>query len=308
MKLQQLRFFKAVVDNDLNISAAADALYTSQPGVSKQLKLLEEELGLPLFQRSGKSLTQLTEAGTAVLERAQSILTEVANIKSLSDDFERGSEGELTIATTHTQARYVLPEIITEFRQQWPGINFHLQQGTTEQLTQMLENGQADLAIASGPAQVAESVELTSCYQWHRVLLMPKAHPLAKLSKPISLEQLAEQALITYSFSIGRESSLLRSFRERAMKANVVLTARDADVIKTYVRLGMGIGLVAEMAVENEDRSGLAIVRTDHLFDPISTWVAHRTDAVVRGYTRAFINAFTDRMQHRLSAASVAQN
>lgn len=306
MKLQQLRFFKAVAEHDFNISAAAEALYTSQPGVSKQIKLLEEELGVPLFQRSGKTLTQLTEAGSAVLERAENILTEVANIKSLSDDYERAREGELTIATTHTQARYVLPEIVSQFRQEWPGINFHLQQGTTEQITQMLETGQADLAIASGPVQTADSIEVTPCYHWHRVLLVPKAHPLATQGTPISIEDLAAEPLITYSFSIGRESSLLRAFRQQQAKANVVLTARDADVIKTYVRLGMGVGLIAEMAVEAAD-SEFRALRVDHLFDPITTWVAYRTDTVTRGYARAFVEAFTDRMQSRLSSQTTAQ-
>ncbi|MEL7185086.1 MAG: HTH-type transcriptional regulator CysB [Pseudomonadota bacterium] len=292
MKLQQLKYLLAIVDNGLNITAAADRLYTSQPGVSKQLKLLEEELGLQLFTRKGKSLGAVTPAGQRVIERARIIMREVDNIRSLASDYYEEEEGSLSIATTHTQARYVLPEIVAEFRERFPRVNLNLHQGTSEQIADMVSANEIDFAIATGSGDLFSDLLLVPSYRWDRSIVVPNNHELAALDRKITLQDLAEHPLVTYVFSFGGQSSLKRAFTDEGLEPDVVFTARDADVIKTYVRMGLGVGIVASMAADCSDRKDLTVIEAEGLFPRSTTWIGYRKDAVLRRYMIEFLQLF----------------
>jgi LysR family cys regulon transcriptional activator len=292
MKLQQLKYLLAIVDNGLNITAAADRLYTSQPGVSKQLKLLEEELGLQLFARKGKSLNRITRAGEQVVKRARRIMEEVDQIRSLASDFYREEEGTLTIAATNTQARYVLPEILRELRQQYPKVRLNLHQGTSDQIADMMSRTDIDFAIASGSEDRFDDLLRVPGYQWDRVILVPKDHELTKLDRRITLRDLAEFPLVSYVFSFESDESLKQIFAEQGLEANVVFTARDSDVIKTYVRMGLGIGIVAGMAFEPADRQTLAAIPVKGVFPRSTTWIGLRRNMMLRCYMADFLRLF----------------
>ncbi len=292
MKLQQLKYLIAIVDNGLNITAAAEKLYTSQPGVSKQLKLLEEELGLQLFIRKGKSLGSVTAAGQRVLKRARVIMQEVDNIRSLASDFYQEEEGSLSIATTHTQARYVLPDVIRKFRDRYPKVSLNLHQGTSEQIADMMSANEIDFAIATGAHELFGDLLLLPSYRWDRKIVVPKNHPLAALNRKLTLEDLAEHPLVTYVFSFGGQSSLKRAFAERGLEPDVVFTARDADVIKTYVRMGLGVGIVASMAEDCDDHKDLTAIDAEGLFPRSTTWIGFRKDIVLRRFMLDFMQLF----------------
>ncbi len=292
MKLQQLKYLLAIVDNGLNITAAAERLYTSQPGVSKQLKLLEEELGLQLFTRKGKSLGSITPAGEKVIERARVIMQEVENIRSLASDYYQEEDGALSIATTHTQARYVLPDVIRAFREQYPGVSLNLHQGTSEQIADMVAANEIDFAIATGSRDLFSDLLLVPSYHWDRKILVPKGHALTQLDRDITLADLAEHPLVTYVFSFGGQSSLKRAFSEEGLEPDVVFTARDADVIKTYVRMGLGVGIVASMAEDCDDKKDLQAIEATGLFPRSTTWIGFRKDAVLRRYMIDFVRLF----------------
>ncbi len=292
MKLQQLKYLLAIADNGLNITAAAERLYTSQPGVSKQLKLLEEELGLQLFTRKGKSLGGVTAAGQQVIDRARLIMREVENIRSLASDYYRQEEGTLSIATTHTQARYVLPDVIQAFRHQYPKVSLNLHQGTSEQIADMVAANEIDFAIATGSRELFDNLLLVPSYRWDRKILVPKDHALAQLDRKLTLRDLAEFPLVTYVFSFGGQSSLKRAFAEQGLEPDVVFTARDADVIKTYVRMGLGVGIVASMAEDCDDKKDLAAIAAEGLFPRSTTWIGFRKDAVLRRYMLDFVSLF----------------
>jgi LysR family cys regulon transcriptional activator len=292
MKLQQLKYLLAIVDNGLNITAAAEKLYTSQPGVSKQLKLLEEELGLQLFVRKGKSLGSVTSAGQHVIERARTIMQEVDNIRSLASDFYHEEEGTLSIATTHTQARYVLPDVIREFRKRYPDVNLNLHQGTSEQIADMVKTNEIDFAIATGSHELFGDLLLVPSYHWDRKIIVPIGHPLTLLDRKLTLKDLAEYPLVTYVFSFGGQSSLKRAFANQGLEPDVVFTARDADVIKTYVRMGLGVGIVASMAEDCDDQKDLSAVTADGLFPRSTTWIGIRKDIVLRRYMLDFVKLF----------------
>jgi len=299
MKLHQLRYLAAVAQSGLNITAAAEKLHTSQPGVSKQIKLLEDELGFQIFVRDGRNLSRVTPAGQQVIDRAVRILREVQNIKRLSDEFKDEARGSLSIATTHTQARYVLPEVIKQFRDQYPEVRLHLHQGTSEQIAEMAALDRIDFAIATGSQALFDGYSLLPCYRWHRHVVVPKGHPLAKVKKP-TLKQLASYPIITYVFSFSGPSSLHEIFAKEGLVPNVVLTARDADVIKTYVRLGLGIGIVASMAVEEREDSDLAQVDTSHLFPAHVTWIGFRRGGLLRKYQLDFMQLFAPHLTRRV--------
>ena len=292
MKLQQLKYLIAIVDNGLNITAAAERLYTSQPGVSKQLKLLEEELGMQLFTRKGKSLAGVTPAGERVIERARVIIQEVENIRSLAAEYLEEDNGSLSIGTTHTQARYVLPEIITEFRRRFPNIMLNLHQGTSEQIADMVGGNKIDFAIATGSQQLFGDLLLVPSYRWDRSIIAPKGHPLTLLERKITLQDLVDYPLVTYVFSFSGESSLKRAFAEQGLEPNIGFTARDADVIKTYVRMGLGVGVVASMAADCADRDDLQVIDAEGLFPRSTTWIGYRKSAVLRRYMMEFIQLF----------------
>lgn len=292
MKLQQLKYLLAIVDNGLNITAAAEKLYTSQPGVSKQLKLLEEELGLQLFVRKGKSLGGITAAGKQVIDRARLIMQEVENIRSLASDYYHEEEGTLSIATTHTQARYVLPSVIREFRDRYPKVKLNLHQGTSEQIADMVSANEIDFAIATGSHDLFSDLLLVPSYHWDRKIVVPKDHDLAKLGRKLTLHDLAEHPLVTYVFSFGGQSSLKRAFADQGLEPDVVFTARDADVIKTYVRMGLGVGIVASMAEDCDDYKDMTAIEAEGLFPRSTTWIGFRKDIVLRRYMLDFVQLF----------------
>jgi LysR family cys regulon transcriptional activator len=292
MKLQQLKYLLAIVDNGLNITAAAERMYTSQPGVSKQLKLLEEELGMQLFTRKGKSLGSITAAGDRVIERARIIMREAENIRSLASDYYQEEEGSLSIATTHTQARYVLPEIVAEFRKRFPKVGLNLLQGTSEQIAYMVAANVIDFAIATGSNELFSEMMLVPSYRWDRSIIVPKGHELTQLDRKITLQDLAKYPLVSYVFSFGGQSSLKRAFADEDLEPDVVFTARDADVIKTYVRMGMGVGIVASMAADCADKKDLQVIDAEGLFPRSTTWIGYRKNAVLRRYMIDFIQLF----------------
>ena len=299
MKLHQLRYLAAVAQSGLNITAAAEKLHTSQPGVSKQIKLLEDELGFQIFVRDGRNLSRVTPAGQQVIDRAVRILREVQNIKRLSDEFKDEARGSLSIATTHTQARYVLPDMIKQFRDQYPEVRLHVHQGTSEQIAEMASLDRIDFAIATGSQSLFDGYSLLPCYRWHRHVVVPKGHPLAKVKKP-TLKQLASYPIITYVFSFSGPSSLHEIFAKEGLVPNVVLTARDADVIKTYVRLGLGVGIVASMAVEEREDSDLVRIDTSHLFPAHVTWIGFRRGGLLRKYQLDFMQLFAPHLTRRV--------
>ena len=301
MKLQQLRYLAAVADNKLNISATAERLYTSQPGISKQIRQLENELGLELFHRSGRSLTSMTPAGLQVLERAHRVLREVQNIRSVADEIRDEERGTLAIATTHTQARYVLPKVVERFRRDFPGVQLELHQGTAEQINTLLAEGDVDLAIASGNSLPDDAITFP-CYQWHPLVVVPKNHPLAGENR-VDIERLNAYPLITYSFSTRRDSSLLKPFSEAGLSPEVALTARDADIIKTYVKLGLGVGVIASMAFDATSDPELVPLDVSGVFPEITTWVALRRGDHLRGYTRSFIEHFAPSLTGKITTA-----
>ena len=256
MKFQQLRYLVAVHENGLNITAAARQLHTSQPGVSRQLKLLEEELGFQLFEREGRALTRTTDAGEEIISRATSILREMQNIRRTSAELRKADGGTLSIATTHTQARYVLPQVIRAFRLKYPKVRLHLHQGTSEQIAEMVARDRVDFAIATGSEEQFPHLVRLPVYRWHRAVVVPRGHPLASAGK-LTLKKLAEYPIVTYVFSISGRSSLPALFETAGLSLDVALTARDSDVIKTYVRIGLGVGILARLAIDPVDRRAI---------------------------------------------------
>ncbi len=288
MTLQQLRYLLGIADSNLNITAAAEKLHTSQPGISKQLKLLEQELGIQLFTRKGKSLAAITPAGHEVIARARRIMRETENIRSLASDLSSEQEGTLSIATTHTQARYVLPEVVQAFRSRYPKVNLELHQGTSEQIAELVASNSVDFAIATGSYDLFPDLVLLPCYHWERIVVVPKDHPLAANQGKLSLKDLAGYPLVTYVFSLTGESSFKQAFAAENLEPDVVFTARDADIIKTYVRMGMGVGVVAAMAWECNDKDDLVAIDAHGLFPQSTTWIGFRRDTVLRGYMLEF--------------------
>lgn len=284
MTLQQLRYLLGIADSNLNITSAAEKLHTSQPGISKQLKLLEQELGIQLFTRKGKSLAAITPAGHEVIGRARRIMREVENIRSLASDLSSEQEGTLSIATTHTQARYVLPEVVQEFRSRYPNVSLELHQGTSEQIAELVDSNSVDFAIATGSYNLFPDLVLLPCYHWERIVVVPKGHPLALKTSKLTLNDLSEYPLVTYVFSLTGESSFKQAFSDEDLEPDVVFTARDADIIKTYVRMGMGVGVVAAMSWECQDKDDLVAIDAHGLFPQSTTWIGFRRDTVLRGY------------------------
>jgi LysR family transcriptional regulator, cys regulon transcriptional activator len=299
MKLQQLRFLAAVAQNDLNLTAAAAKLHTTQPAVSKQLKLLEEELGVSIFVRNGRAFTKITPAGERVVTHALRLLREAQNIKGVSQEFKDEGRGALSIGTTHTQARYVLPAVISQFREKYPDVEFHLHQGASEQLAEMAQLDRIDFAIATGSQDLFGKYVLLPCYQWHRRIIVPADHPLARVEKP-QLEELADYPLVTYVFSFTGPSSLQETFAAAGLRPKVALTARDSDVIKTYVRLGLGVGIVAEIALDPKSDADLVSIEAAHLFPVHTTWIGFARGGLLRRYMYDFMNLMAPHLTRRL--------
>jgi LysR family cys regulon transcriptional activator len=313
MKLHQLRYLAAVAQSGLNITAAAHKLHTSQPGVSKQIKLLEDELGFQIFVREGRNLTRITAAGQQVIDRALRILQEAQSIRNLSTELRDEGKGSLSIGTTHTQARYVLPDVIRVFRSRYPQVRLNLHQGTSEQIAEMVANDRIDCAIATGSEQLFADLTLLPCYRWNRTVIVPKGHPLADGTR-LTLKALATYPIISYTFSFTGPSSLHQAFAKAALTPNVAITARDADVIQTYVRLGLGVGIVAHMAVDEHDPD-LVAIDAAHLFPAHTTWIGFRRGTLLRKYMYDFAQLLAPHLDRRLverahraaSAEEVAQ-
>ncbi|CBV41620.1 HTH-type transcriptional regulator CysB [Halomonas elongata] len=304
MKLQQLRYIWEVSRHNLNVSATAQSLYTSQPGISKQIRLLEDELGVEIFARSGKHLTRVTPAGESIIELAGQVLRLTDNIKHVSQEHSDERRGSMAIATTHTQARYALPPVIREFTNRYPDVALHMQQGTPRQIAQMVSDGQADFAICTESLDLFNDLVLLPCYRWNRCVLVPRGHPLADV-EPLTLEALAEQPLVTYVFGFTGRSQLDDAFRSKGLSPNVVLTAADSDVIKTYVRLGMGVGIVAHMAVDPEEDDDLVALDASHLFASSTTKIGIRRGTFMRGYMYDFLKGFAGHLERDLVEAAL---
>jgi LysR family cys regulon transcriptional activator len=294
VNLQQLKYLCAVVDHGLNVSEAAEALFTSQPGISKQIRQLEDELGLSVFVRQGKRLASLTPAGEIVVATARRAMREVANLKRVADEYRGEDTGTLSIATTHTQARYVLPKVLREFATRYPKVKVVLHQGNPMQVAEQTARGEVDLGIAT--EALADFPELVTlpCYQWNRVVITPKRHPLAKMT-PLTVEALAKFPIVTYDFSFTGRSAINAAFAAKGLEPNVVLTALDSDVIKTYVELGMGVGIIAQMAYDPARDTQFEKLDADHLFAQSTTRLGLRYGVFLRAYVYAFISLFAPR-------------
>ena len=291
MKLQQLRCIFQIVQSDFNISKASEVLNTSQPGVSKQIKLFENEIGILIFQRNGKRLIGLTEPGEAVLNSIEAILQESNNIKVISEEFIEKDQGTFTIATTHTQARYKLPMVVEEFVKKYPKINLNIHQGNPSQVTDQIISGAADVGIATESINLSKNIYTIPCYQWNRCIVMPKNHPLTKV-RNITLEDLAAYPMITYDYAFTGSTIVSEVFKNANIEPNIMLTAIDADVIKTYVSLNMGIGLIAEMAYDSTKDNPMVSKDVSHLFPLSTTYIGIRRDNFLRKYTSDFIQMF----------------
>jgi LysR family cys regulon transcriptional activator len=291
VNLQQLRYLCAIVDHGLNVSDAAEALYTSQPGISKQVRLLEDELGVPVFIRHGKRLSALTPAGEAVVATARRALREVENLRRVGAEFKSEDSGVLAIATTHTQARYVLPPVIAAFAARYPRVKLILHQGNPVQVAEHTVRGECDVGIATEALASFPELVTLPCYEWNRCVLTPKGHPLAKAG-PLTLQALARYPIITYDFSFTGRSQINAAFDAAGITPNIVLTALDADVIKTYVELGMGVGIIATMAYDPARDASLQRFDAAHLFASSTTRIALRRDTFLRGYVYDFISRF----------------
>lgn len=305
MKLQQLRYVSAVVQNGMRVSAAAEQLHTSQPGVSKQILALEEELGLSLFVRKGKQLTGLTEAGERIVAMADDILQKTEGIRRLAREYTDQARGSLSIATTHTQSRYVLPSVISRFIARYPEVALHMHQGTPSQIASLAAHGTADFAIATEALEQAGELLMLPCYRWNRVILVPEDHALAQKTADGSLLTLAELAaypLVTYVFGFTGRSQLDEAFAREQLSPRVVFTAADADVIKTYVRLGLGVGIVAGMAFDPLKDEGLVAIDASHLFDYSVTRIGFRRGVFLRSYMLDFISMFASHLDRDMLA------
>ncbi len=299
MKLQQLRYIWEVAHHDLNVSATAQSLYTSQPGISKQIRLLEDELGVEIFARSGKHLTHITKAGEAILKNTGEILRKVESIKQLGQEFSDASKGSLAIATTHTQARYALPPVINKFIQKYPDVSLHMHQGTPMQIAEMAADGAVDFAIATEALELFSELVMMPCYRWNRCVLVPKNHPLCQVSK-LTLADVAKYPIVTYVFGFTGRSKLDEAFFEKGLMPKVVFTAADADVIKTYVRLGLGIGIVAHMAYDASVDSDLVALDAIHLFESSVTHIGFRRGTFVREFMYDFIETLAPHLNKKI--------
>ncbi|MDC0003617.1 HTH-type transcriptional regulator CysB [Porticoccaceae bacterium] len=305
MKLQQLRYIWEVAHHDLNVSLTAKSLYTSQPGISKQIRLLEDELGVEIFSRSGKHLTRVTPTGEKILKIAGDILRQVDGIKQLTQEHNSPNHGSLSIATTHTQARYALPSIIEGFIGKYPDVSLHMHQGTPVQISEKAADGTVDFAIATEALELFSDLLMMPCYRWNRCILVPKDHPLAQLDS-LTLEDVALYSIVTYVFGFTGRSRLDDAFRDKGLKPKVVFTATDADVIKTYVRLGLGIGIVAHMAYDPEADSDLVAIEAGHLFESSVTSIGFRKGTYLRGYMYDFIEAFAPHLTRNVVDEAMA--
>jgi LysR family cys regulon transcriptional activator len=306
MNLHQFRFVQEAVRRNLNLTETAKALHTSQPGISKAILELEEELGVDIFARHGKRIRRVTEPGLLVLKSVEVIMREVANLKRIGDEFSKQDAGTLSIATTHSQARYFLPEPVALLRKRFPKVQVVLHQGTPADVARMLADDVAEIGLATESLADVEGLVTLPCYQWQHVLVVPARHPLAAVERP-TLEQVAAEPLVTYHPTFSGRSRIDAAFQRARLEPHVALEAIDADVIKTYVRLGMGVGVVAEMAVRDDPPGGdLAWRPVGHLFGPNTSRVAFKRGAYLRHFVFAFAELLSDRLTRPLIERAMA--
>ena len=307
MKLQQLRYLCEVANQGLNLSKAAEVLHTSQPGISKQIRLLENELGIDIFVRNGKRVVKVTPPGQAILKIAERMLRDAKNLKQVGQEFANEAIGSLTIATTHTQARYALPAAIKHFTARYPKVRLILRQGNPTQIAELVTSGEADIAIATEAIELFHELVMLPCYQWNRCVIVSPRHPLLKLEK-LTLEAIAQYPIITYDFAFTGRSKINQAFDIRGLTPNVVLTAIDADVIKTYVELGLGIGILAQMAFEPKRDKQLRSIDASHLFEPSTTRIGISRNSYLRGYVFDFIEIFAPHLNHTVVKAAMKEH
>jgi LysR family cys regulon transcriptional activator len=304
MNLQQLRFLNEIVNQGLNISDAAGALYTSQPGISKQIRLLEEELGIEIFVRNGKRIVAITEPGKTVLNIAQRMLHDAENLKKVGQEFHAQGSGRLTIATTHTQARYALPPVVKQFIKRFPDVKLGLHQGNPIQIAEQVLSGEADLGIATESLSLYDDLVTLPCYEWNHCVIAPPKHPLLA-EKKLTLAKIAQYPIITYDFAFAGRNKINAAFEASNIQPIIALTAIDADVIKTYVELGMGIGILAKMAFIPERDKLLRMMDAAHLFKPSTTRIALRQNEYLRGYSYDFIELFAPHLTRDIVAQAM---
>lgn len=288
MNFQQLRIVRESVRHNFNLTEVANALHTAQSGVSKHIKDLEDELGVELFVRRGKRLLGLTEPGKELLPIVERILLDTQNIKRLGDHFAQKDQGQLAIATTHTQARYALPQVVTRFKQDFPKVHLELHQGGPAEIVAMLRSGEADIGMATEALGGEEDLVCFPFYQWRHALIVPDGHPLTQAGAP-SFESIAQWPLITYHAGYTGRSRVDAAFASAGVSPNIVITALDADVIKSYVELGQGVGIIAAMAFHPTRDAGLTLIEADHLFELNTTLIALRRGHYLRDYAYSFL-------------------
>jgi len=304
MNLHQFRFVQEAVRRDLNLTETAKALFTSQPGISKAILELEAELGIDIFARHGKRLRRVTEPGVQVLKAIEVIMREVGNLKRIGEEYSQQDAGTLSIATTHSQARYFLPGPVAQLRKRFPKVNISLHQGSPDQVARMVIDEVADVGLATEALSGYDELVTLPCYEWHHAVVMPVNHPLAQVER-ISLEDLAVLPLVSYHPSFSGRSRVDAAFATRSLKPDIVLEAIDADVIKTYVRIGLGVGIVSELAVRDDPPGGDLVWRpVGHLFGQNVTRIAFKRGA----YLRNFVYAFAEMMSDRLSRALISKS
>ena len=290
MKLQQLRYLTEVARRGLNVSEAAEILHTSQPGVSKQIKALEDELGVQVFVRHGKRLVEITQPGKAVIAIAERILAEAQNLRRAGEEFANEKLGTLTIAATHTQARYALPKAVAAFKKRYPKVELHMHQGNPTQICELVAAGEADFCVATEAIAAYPQLVSMPVYQWNRCVVVPAKHPLLKA--PLTLEALAQHPIVTYDFAFAGRSLVQKAFEAKGLQPNVVLTALDSDVIKTYVELDLGVGILAKMAFDPKRDAPLRAIDAGHLFESSTTRLGIKRGAYLRNYAYEFIELF----------------
>ena len=307
MNLNQLRYLREVARNGLRVSDAADTLFTSQPGISKQIRLLEEELGVTILVRNGKRITGLTEPGRLIVDITERILQETENLRAVGREFNSGERGTLVIATTHTQARYALPPVVSRFTQRHPRVRLTLREGSPDQIAQLLRDGAADIGIITESDVAFSDLVMLPCAQWTRCVITPLQHPLLGAG-PLTLQKIAAYPLITYDFAFTPDSPIKRAFDAAGIQPNVVLTAIAADVIKAYVEQGMGIGILAKMAFDPARDHGIRLINADHLFAASTTRLGLRRNAYLRSYVYDFIELFSPTLSRAVVTTALSAN
>lgn len=305
MNFQQLRIVRETARQNFNLTEVANALFTSQSGVSKHIKDLEEELGVELYVRKGKRLLGLTEPGQQMLVYVERMLMDARNIKNLAEHYQEQDSGELTIATTHTQARYALPEVVSRFKQQFPKVRLRLHQGSPDEIVSMLLSGEADIGVATEALGNIPQLASFAYHRWHHGVVVPKLHPLTEIER-LTLEDIQQYPIITYHEGFTGRASIEKAFATENLRPEIVMTALDADVIKSYVELRLGIGIIASVAFNPARDSGLQLLNTDHLFEEKQTRIGIRRGNLLRNYAFQFIQLCTPELTEEVVAGQLA--